>query len=52
MHFTPSRLLIEWPLRTFSGRIMASWRVSDCPLKWKTWIVASLLAEAIKGYSG
>jgi len=50
--FTPSMLRTECPLSTLSGRITAYWRVSDWPLKWKTWIVASLLAEAMSGYSG
>lgn len=49
---TPYMLRTECPLSTFSGRITAYWRVSDWPLKWKTWIVASLLAEAMSGYSG
>jgi len=45
-------LRTECPLSTLSGRITAYWRVSDWPLKWKTWMVASLLAEAMSGYSG
>lgn len=48
---TPSMLLTECPLNTLSGIMTASCMISVLFLKWKTWMVASLEDEAIKGYS-